>query len=101
MSVSKHQILASLANIERQAPLYFSDMPVADDAMREIFAAAMATLSDSPQFKHATPHAREVSLLATLTHVLLESADLRHRVGDSAQAATHEAAQLLARMTTH
>lgn len=101
MSVSKHQILASLATIEAQAPLFFGDMPVDDDRVRDIFAASMAALNASPDFRRATPHSREVSLLATLTHVLLEAACLRYRLHASGQVAVDEADRLLAKAATH
>ena len=101
MSISKQQVLASLATIEAHAPAYFGDMPVADDVARDIFAAAMAGLSASPDFANADPACREVSLLATLTHVLLEAAYLRHRLHAMGQAASVEAGCLLAKLAAH
>jgi hypothetical protein len=101
VSVSKHQILNRLAAIEQDAPLFFGSMPVDDQVLREIFATAMATLSASPLFRSASPEGREASLLATLTHVLLETADLRHRLGAPDDAAHGEAARLLKKVATH
>ena len=101
MSISKQQILASLATIEVHAPAYFGDMPVADDVARDIFASAMASLSASPDFANAEPACREASLLATLTHLLLEAAYLRHRLHATGQAASVEAGCLLAKLAAH
>jgi hypothetical protein len=101
VSISKHQILASLATIEKQSPLCFGAMPVADDIIRDIFAASLAGLNASSDFRRATPHAREVSLLATLTHALLEAACLRYQLQASGQAAAGETDRLLARVATH
>jgi len=101
VSVSKQTILASLAIIEAQAPAYFGDMPVADDAIRDIFASAMAALSASPDFERAAPACREATLLGTLTHVMLEAAYLRHRLHASGQAASLETHRLLARVAEH
>ena len=98
MSVSKHQILASLATIEKQAPLCFGDMPVADEQIRDIFAASMAGLNSSADFRHASAHARELSLLATLTHALLDAACLRYQLQATGQAAAGETGRLLARV---
>lgn len=101
MSISKQQILASLATIEENAPAYFGDMPVADDVARDIFASAMASLSAAPDFANADPARREASLLATLAHVLLEAAFLRYRLDAVGQAASVEAGCLLAKLAAH
>jgi hypothetical protein len=99
MSITTREILASLAAIEARAPAYFGDMPIADDDARELFASAMATLSASPEFASAAPASREACLLATLTHVMLESAYLRHRLHANGAAASVEAGSLLAKLT--
>lgn len=101
MTVPKHQILASLATIEARAPLFFGDMPVADDVVRDIFAAAMSALTASSDFEHASPQCREVSLLGTLTHVMLEAAYLRYQLHASGQAAAGETGRLLAKVATY
>ena len=101
MSISKQQILASLATIEENAPAYFGDMPVADDVARDIFASAMANLSAAPDFANADPACREASLLATLAHVLLEAAFFRYRLDAVGQAASVEAGCLLAKLASH
>lgn len=100
MAVSKHQILASLAMIEKEAPLFFGDMPVADDVVRDLFAASMAALNDSFDFQRATPQGRQVSLLATLTHALLETAALRHLLHQREQDACGTADHLIAKFAT-
>ena len=101
MSISKQQILASLATIEENAPAYFGDMPVADEVARDIFASAMASLSAAPDFAKADPACREASLLATLAHVLLEAAYLRYRSDAMGHAASVEAGCLLAKLASH
>lgn len=101
MPISKQKILTALATIEAHAPAYFGDMPIADDVARDIFASAMAGLSASPAFANAAPACREASLLATLTHVLLEAAYLRHRLHATGQAASVEAECLLAKLAAH
>ena len=101
MPISKQEILATLAMIETQAPLFLDHMPVADDVARDIFASAMATLSATPVFRDATPACREASLLATLTHVLLEAACLRYRLHALGQEAAGEAGRLLAKASGH
>lgn len=101
MSISKHQILSSLAAIELHAPVYFGGMPVADDLVRDIFAAAMAGLSASPAFECATPACRETALLAVLAHVMLESTHLQYQLRASGAAASCEAVRLLARSAAH
>lgn len=100
MTVSKHQILTSLAMIEREAPLFFGDMPVADDVVRDLFASSMAALSDSLDFQRASPQRRQVSLLATLTHALLETAALRHQLRQHEQDACGVADHLIAKFAT-
>ena len=101
MTVSKHQLLVTLAALERQAPLYFDDMPLADDQIRDLFAEAMAGLLDAPDFRDATPRGRELSLLAALTHALIETAALRHRLSQQDQAAAGAAVRLIAKVATH
>jgi hypothetical protein len=101
MSVSKQEILASLATIEAQSPAYLGDMPVDDDVARDIFASAMAPLSASPDFENAELDCREISLLATLTHVMLEAACLRYRLQASVQAASFETRCLLGKLSAH
>lgn len=101
MSISKQVILASLASIEVNDPAYLGDMPVADDVARDIFASAMATLSASPDFANAEQRCREASLLATLTHVMLEAAYLRYQLHATRQASSAEAGCLLARLAAH
>lgn len=97
MSISKREILASLATIEASDPAYFGDMPVADDVARDIFASAMAALSASSEFEGAAPVCRETSLLATITHMMLEAAYLRYQLHATGQAANLEAGRLLAK----
>lgn len=101
MSISKHRILSALAVLERQAPAYFGDMPVADDDIRDIVASAMATLSASPAFDAVSSTGREVSLLATLTHTMLEVAYLRHRLHETSHAAMVDAGRLCTRLAAH
>ena len=48
-------------------PLFFGAMPVADDRVREIFAESMAEMNASADFRRASAHSRETSLLAMLT----------------------------------
>lgn len=100
MPVSKQQILAALEAIESRAPLFLGDMPVADDIVRDIIASSMAALTDSSDFGRATPRCREISLLATLTHVMLEAAYLRYQLYGPAQAAAGEARRLLSKIAT-
>jgi hypothetical protein len=101
VTLSKDHILASLATIETQAPLFYGDLPVPDDVVRDLFATAMAALRDSPDFQCATPQCREVSLLATLTHALLETALLREQLRLREEAANDEALRLIAQAATH
>lgn len=101
MTTSKQQILASLAIIEAHAPAYFGDMPIADDLARDIFASAMAALSASPAFASAESACRETSLLATLAHVLLESAYLRHQLQRSCEESGVEASRLFSKLGAH
>lgn len=101
MTTSKQEILASLAIIESYAPAYFGDMPIADDVARNIFASAMAALSASPAFAGADPSCRETSLLATLAHVLLEAAYLRHQLHGSSEESGVEASRLLLKLGAH
>ncbi|CAN5910555.1 hypothetical protein BH11PSE8_BH11PSE8_01240 [soil metagenome] len=101
MSVSKQEILSALAAIEQQSPAYFGDMPIADDDIRDIFASAMATLSASDGFDGALPVSKEVSLLATLTHTMLEVAYLRYRLQETNHAAVVDAGRLFGRLAPH
>lgn len=98
MTVSKQQILATLATIENQAPLFFGDMPVADDVVRDLVASAMAAFTESPGCRGATPAGRELAMLATLTHALLETACLRHELHQREQVASREAGRLIAKV---
>ena len=100
MTLSKQQILASLATIEKEAPLFFGDMPVADEVVRDLFASSMAALNDSVDFQRASPQRRQVSLLATLTHALLETAALRHQLHQREQDACGAADHLIAKYAT-
>jgi hypothetical protein len=90
-----------LAAIEGKSPLFFGDMPVDDATVRDIFAASMAELTNSSEFERATPKCRELSLLATLTHAMLETACLRYQLHGPAQAAAGDARRLLSRIATH
>ncbi len=100
MTSSKLQILATLANLEQRAPLFFGAIPVADDLVRDLFASSMAALKDSSDFRQATADSREISLLASLTHALLETASLRELLQQRSQAAGHEAGRLISRVAT-
>jgi hypothetical protein len=100
MTVSKQQILATLATIEDHAPLFFGDMPVADDVVRDLFASSMVALSESPDYRLATPNCRELAMLATLTHALLETACLHHELYQREQVASREAGCLIAKLAT-
>ncbi|MEP6873627.1 MAG: hypothetical protein ABI887_04635 [Burkholderiales bacterium] len=77
---SKDLIEAELATIEGQDPLFFGDLPVSDDAVRGCFVAAVAALRESPEFRHATAQRRELLLLGSLTHALLDAALLREQL---------------------
>lgn len=100
MTVSKQQILATLATIENQAPLFFGDLPVADDVVRDLFASSMVAFNESPDCRGATPDCRELAMLATLTHALLETACLRHELYQREQVAAREAGRLIAKVAT-
>ena len=100
VTVSKQQILATLATIENQAPLFFSDMPVADDVVRDLFAASMVAFNESPDCRGATPDCRELAMLATLTHALLETACLRHELHQQEQVASRQAGLLIAKVNS-
>lgn len=100
MPVSKRQILECLATVEQRAPIDFGDMPVAEDTVRDIFASAAAALHASSDFRRASPARREASLLASLTHVMLEAACLRYQLQASAQSAAAATDHLLARVAT-
>ena len=101
MAVSKHQILASLAGLEKRAPLYFGGMPVADDAVRDAVAAAMAGLSSALNAERASRQAIETTLLASMTHLLLELVHHEHMACDPAAVAANETRRLLARAAAH
>ena len=98
VTVTKQQILLTLASIEKNSPLFFGAMPVADDRVREIFAESMAEMNASADFRRASVHSRETSLLAMLTHVLLEAACLRHQLSAPGQCAETETRRLLKRV---
>lgn len=80
MIPSQNLIEAALTSFEDQAPLFFGDLPVSDDAARNCFVTAMATLRDSPEFRRASPQHRELSLLGQLAHALLDAALLREQL---------------------
>ena len=101
MTVSKQQILASLTTIEQQAPLFFGDLPVADEVVRDLFAASMAAFNDSSDYRLATPQCREQALLAITTHALLQTACLRHALHQREQLAASETGRLMAKVATH
>ncbi len=97
MNASKHRILACLSSIERESPLFFGDMPLAEDAVREAMASSVSALYASNGWRRATGERRELSLLATLTHLMLETACLRYQLHGCQEAAAGEAARLIAK----
>lgn len=97
MTLSKDLIQAELATIEGHDPLFFGDLPVADDAARGFFVAAVAALRDSPEFRRATAQRRELSLLGSLTHALLDAALLREQLHCCEQQAATVADLLIAK----
>ena len=101
MTVSTQQIMASLATIEQQAPLFLGDLPVSDELVRDLFASSLAALTESPDYRRATARSRELALLAILTHALLETACLRHQLVRSEQAAARETGRLMAKAAAH
>lgn len=98
MSVSKHQILNLLESLEACQPLYAGAMPLADDVVRDTFAAALAGLTRSPGFAAADQHGRELSLLANLTHALVEVTYLREQLQGQRRSAAEETSRLCARI---
>ncbi len=98
MSVSKHQILDVLEALEASQPLYAGAMPLADEVVRDTFAATFAGLTRSPRFASANQHCRELSLLAHLTHALIEVTYLREQLQGQRRSAAAETSQLCARM---
>lgn len=100
VTLPKDLIQAALAKIEEQDPLFFGDLPVSDDAARAIFVAAMAELRDSPEFRRATSPQRELCLLASLAHALLEAALLREQLQRLEQQAATAADRLIAKAAT-
>ena len=101
MTVSKQQILASVAIVEQQAPLFLSDLPVSDDVVRDLFASSLAALTESTGYRRATTQSRELALLAILTHALLETACLRHQLVHGELAAATETGRLMAKAAAH
>jgi len=97
VTLSKDLIQAELATIEGQDPLFFGDLPVSDDAARGFFVAAVAALRDSPEFRGATARRRELSLLGSLTHALLDAALLREQLHGGEQRAATAAGRLIAK----
>lgn len=97
MTLPKDLIHAALAKIEEQDPLFFGDLPVCDDAARAIFVAAMAALVDSPEFRRAAAPQRELCLLASLAHALLDAALLREQLQRVNQESTTAADRLIAK----
>lgn len=98
MTVSKHQILNLLAALETRQPLYAGTMPLADDVVRDTFATKLAGLTCSPGFVSANQHCRELSLLANLTHALVEVTYLREQLQVQRLSAAVEASRLCARI---
>ena len=98
MSVSKHQILTLLEALEACQPLYAGAMPLADDVVRDTFAAALAGVTRSPDYALADQHCRELSLMASLTHALIEVTYLREQLQSQLQSAAAETARLCARI---
>jgi hypothetical protein len=97
VTLSKDLIQAELATIEGQDPLFFGDLPVSDDAARGFFVVAVAALRDSPEFRGATAQRRELSLLGSLTHALLDAALLREQLHRREQWAATAADRLIAK----
>ncbi len=98
MSVSKHQILNLLEAIEASQPLYAGAMPLAEDVVRDTFAASFAGLTRSPGFASADQHCRELALLANLTHALIELTYLRQQLQGQRRSAAAETSRLCARI---
>lgn len=61
----------------------------------------MAELTESPDYRRATPQSRELALLAILAHALLETACLRHQLVPGEQAAANETGRLMAKAAAH
>ena len=97
MTLSKNLIQAALATIEERDPLFFGDLPVSEDAARGFFVSAMAALRDSPEFRQASPQHRELSLLSSLAHALLDAALLREQLQRDAQRAAAATDRLIAK----
>jgi hypothetical protein len=53
VTLSKNLIQTALAKIEERDPLFFGDLPVCEDAARDVYVEAMAMLRDSPEFRRA------------------------------------------------
>ncbi len=97
MTLFKKLVQAELATIEKQVPLFFSELPVSEDAARGLFVAAVVALRDSPGFRHATAQRRELALLGNLTHALLDAALLREQLHRREQWAATAADRLIAK----
>lgn len=97
MNPSQDLIHSALASFEEKEPLFFGDLPVADDAARGYFVAAMAALRDSPEFRRASAQRRELSLLGLLAHALLEAALLREHLRRDEQRAASVADGVIAK----
>jgi hypothetical protein len=97
VTLPKYLIQAALAKIEEQDPLFFGDLPVCDDAARAIYVAAMAALCDSREFRRASPQQRELCLLGSLAHALLDAALLREQLQRLEQQAATAADRLIAK----
>lgn len=97
MTLSKDLIQAELATIEGQDPLFLGGLPVPDDAARGLFIAAVAALRDSPEFRRATARRRELALLGSLTHALLDAALLREQLHRRERWAATAADRLIAK----
>lgn len=97
MTQSKALIQAELATIEGRDPLFFGELPVSDETARGVFVAAVAALRDSAEFRQATAQRRELSLLGSLTHALLDAALLREQLHRREQWAATVADHLIAK----
>jgi len=94
----KHQILNLLEALEGCQPLYAGAMPLAEDVVRDVFAAAVAGLTRAPGFATANQDGRELSLMVSLTHTLIEVTYLRAQLQSQLQSAAAETAGLCARI---
>jgi len=97
VTLSKNLIQTALAKIEERDPLFFGDLPVCEDAARDVYVEAMAMLRDSPEFRRAVPPQRELCLLASLAHALLDAVLLREQLQRFEQEAATAADRLIAK----